>query len=300
MKISKNLAFFIFLLILPLSPIFQSCSSLPKKSQNYPVPLGSSIDAIDLLPKEIIWTPLEPGFEVLNHKIKKQKISWTCVKIDLDTPNLEIVALPKEQMENYPLNSVKNFAKKENTIVAINSSPFDNVTGSNKPIGINVNQGQRTSEPVVRTDYAALALYKNQEGFYRANFLCPQFLYNESPQSYEYVFSGFFQILMDGQISTFESIRRSRTACATSSKGRYLYLFAVTPDFDLQDNNGLTYEECAFIFQELGCTDAIQFDGGHSTALCIYQKEIQKPLFQRKVPALFGIKKSDSKDNLIE
>lgn len=276
-----------FLLIFALSPFVTSCSSLP---QNYSVPLNTSIENPDLIPEEITWNKIQEGFEETSHKIKNLKVSWTCIKIDLDTENLEFIIEPEEVSEKVVTKKLKRFAKENKTLIAINTTPFDNQTNTYKPIGILKNNDLLISQPVKRKDYAALGIYKNQQGKFRADLLCPQSDYFNNPEKYLYVAGGFFQILSNGKIQTFESIRRSRTACGIDAEGRYLYIFAATPDFSIDDQNGLTYEECAFIFKTLGCTNAIQFDGGHSTGLCIKTKEIQKPFFQRKVPVFLGIK----------
>ena len=70
-----------------------------------------------------------------------------------------------------------------------------------------------------------------------------------------------------------------------------LYILVATPVFSLTDKNGLNYEECAAILKKLGCTDAMQFDGGHSSALVVNGKDVEKPFLQRKVPTvlLFGL-----------
>lgn len=277
----------IVLFIFTLSPFATSCSSVP---QNYSVPVGTTLENSGLFPEEINWTKITDGFEEISHKVKNLKVSWTCVKIDLNTENLEFEMEPDEISEIYKTKKLKQFAKENKTIISVNTTPFDNVTNTFAPIGILINNQTLISMSVKRNDYAAIGFYKDIHNNFRADLLCPQSTYLVSSKKYDYVIGGFFQILKDGNISTFESIRRSRTACGIDSEGRFLYIFAATPDFSLNDQNGLTYEECAFILKNLGCNDALQFDGGHSTGLCIYTKEVQKPFFQRKVPAFLGIK----------
>lgn len=60
--------------------------------------------------------------------------------------------------------------------------------------------------------------------------------------------------------------------------------------FALRDRKGLNYKECALIMQQFGCTKAMQFDGGHSSGFCIYNKQVEVSFLQRKVPTAFGIK----------
>ena len=71
-------------------------------------------------------------------------------------------------------------------------------------------------------------------------------------------------------------------------KGRFLYLFITVPNFSLDDRNGLDYMECSEILKYLGCDDAMQFDGGHSTGMIFNGKHVDKPTLQRKVPTAIG------------
>lgn len=289
---SKKIGFiFSVFFILSLSPFVQSCSSIPKDDFEVidSVPLEQK-----LLPQTIHWETINnnPGFQTITYKVKEQKVTWTCVKIDLTNTNLELIIQPSEKNEIYTLNSVQEFAKQNKTIVAINTTPFDNVDKTYKPWGITKFNDKIISPWVNREDYAALAFYKKFDGSYNAKLLCPQKDFLIEAIDFDYIIGGFFQILKDEEILKFESIRRSRTACGIDERGETLYLFAVTPNFSLNDRNGLTYEECALILKKLGCSNALQFDGGHSTGLCINSKTIRKPIFQRKIPCIFGIKEN--------
>ena len=153
-----------------------------------------------------------------------------------------------------------------------------------KAKGIVKDNGKVLSEPVEQ--YCALAITTCADGTLTCTILENQS--SEQIEKYDYVIGGFFVILQDGQILEYVQNRRSRTACGTDDTGRILYLFAVTPDFSLNDKNGLSYPECAAILQQLGCTSAMQFDGGHSTAMVINGKTVRAPLFQRKVAAAAG------------
>ena len=107
-------------------------------------------------------------------------------------------------------------------------------------------------------------------------------------EDYLYAVGGFFTIYEDNNIISFNKGKRSRSGCGISGEGRYLYLMTVTPFFHPTDRNGLNYEECAIIFRRLGCTKAMQFDGGHSCALVVNGKQVEAPFMQRKVPIALG------------
>jgi exopolysaccharide biosynthesis protein len=104
----------------------------------------------------------------------------------------------------------------------------------------------------------------------------------------EFAFGGFYEILNHKTIYQFEKYKRSRTAVGISHNGRFLYCFATAGIACPTGRNGLNFEECALILQHLGCTQAMEFDGGHSTGLVLNKKNLIRPNLQRKVPALVG------------
>lgn len=248
--------------------LLTSCATTKALSQDY-------LQSAEL----IEWTQLKPGFEITNQKIKELGVSWTCVKIDLAL----VKKMPVIAANEKPF-SVKSFARQNALTVAINTTPFSMNPKAYKPTGIIKDNGIILSEQVEQ--YCALAITTGND-----NTLTCTILKNQTPaeiEKYDYAIGGFFVILKDNQIQEFAHNRRSRTACGTDSTGQLLYLFAVTPDFSLTDKNGLSYPECAEILKRLGCTNAMQFDGGHSTAMVVQGKSIQAPLFQRKVAAAMG------------
>jgi exopolysaccharide biosynthesis protein len=234
----------------------------------------------DILPPAAVeWTELKPGCQITNQKIRELGVSWTCVKIDL----AQLEAGPVITVSKKPF-SVKDFARKNDLTVAINTTSFSKEGSLVKPQGIVKDNGKVLSELVEQ--YCALAITTCADGTLTCTILENQS--SEQIEKYDYVIGGFFVILQDGQILEYVQNRRSRTACGIDDTGRILYLFAVTPDFSLTDKNGLSYPECAAILQQLGCTSAMQFDGGHSTAMVINGKTVRAPLFQRKVAAAAG------------
>ena len=239
-----------------------------------------SLSQTDILPPATLeWTELKPGFEITNQKIRELGVSWTCVKIDLTL----LEAGPVITTSDKPF-SVKDFARQKDLTVAVNTTQFSTDGASVKAEGIIKDNGSILSEPIQK--YCALAIFTDEDGVLTCSILENQ-NYSEI-EKYDYAAGGFFVILKDGQILEFAQNRRSRTACGTDNTGHILYLFAVTPDFSLTDKNGLSYPECAAIMHELGCTQAMQFDGGHSTSMVINGKAAQTPLFQRKVAAAIG------------
>lgn len=219
-------------------------------------------------------------FELFQGETPDKKATWHCIKIDLENPQLQIQIIP--ETEQCKSDYLKNIARKNNAKVAINTTPFTFDTES-PLVGITKVNGKTISSAVER--YSALC--------FTSRPLTAHIIKNQTAadlEQYPCAIGGFFTILENRQIQTFEKIKRSRSAAGLSHNGRYLYLFATTPKFSLRDNNGMTYEECASLLLELGCTDAMQFDGGRSTGLYYNGVELEKPLLQRKVPAIIIIK----------
>ena len=311
----------IFLFSLLFTFLFFGCqttSLLLKEKYTDPQVLSEE----ELLPPEIVWTPLEvngnsgasfckdddgntiddanesageavdrisdaknpqvPTFQIINHKIKSENVEWTCVKINLDEPNLEIVAKPSRQDLGKRF-FLKNFAQKTKSIVAVNTVPSDMDPKSYLPVSVVKIDGEIICP--VNSSYSALAFSQNP---LRAKIIKNQ---NEDDiADCDYAFGGFFTILEDGDIYEFAKYKSSRTAVGFANGGRELYLFATCGINCPTGRNGLNFEECAVILKALGCTDAMEFDGGHSTGLAIQGENAIRPGLQRKVPAAFGIR----------
>lgn len=276
---NKNKSLFLFILS---TFLFFSC-------QTTKVSPKTDFSQVDVLPLEILaeektnFQQIEDGFEVISRQIDEIKVSWTCVKVDLSNPNLKIKAEPSSKNMLGKTFRLKKFAKKNKTIVAINTSPFD-LGKTDWPIGITkINNNIITENS---SKYCALGFYYDENNNLRAEIINSQ--NDEDSKKFAYAFGGFFTTYEDGKIIPFQKNRRSRTACGINDDGSILYLFVTTPNFKIDDRNGLNYEECSEILKSLGCTKVMQFDGGHSSGLCIYTKLVQKPFLPRKVPAAIG------------
>lgn len=220
------------------------------------------------------------GFEFFSGETENKRATWHCIKIDLDTPQLDIDLIPSTN--EVALYSVKKTAKQRGAKAAINTTPFRNKE-DNSLVGVTKLANKEITPP--QKKYAALGFTESP--------LRARILNTQSSELLEPCFiatGGFYVILEQEKILPFSNIKRSRSAAGISENGRYLYLFATTPKFNLKDYEGMTYEETAELLKSLGSTDALQFDGGHSTSLYFNGKELEKPLFQRKVPALLLIK----------
>jgi len=269
-----------------LTLLFTSCVSTKGITRD-----GEFYTEPEVLPLSVLaeetpkWEQIEDGVLFTEHKIERINVTWKCVKIDLDTPGLEIDFAPNPyNIENWSAKfRVKIYMKNRNWIAGINTVPFDK---KYQPIGIIKYKAAPVYHEAVEK-YSALVFSENP---LRASVIEDQF----SAEGYDYAVGGFYTILKDNQIYQFKRFKRSRSACGISEDGRYLYLFAVCAENCPSGRNGLNYEESALILQKLGASEAMEFDGGHSTALEIKGKAPVKPAFQRKIPAALGIIISNS------
>lgn len=285
-KLPSQLIAVVFLLLLT------SCKTTAVLlAEKYTNPLVLPVE--ELCPEEIEWTNIEVAdlpaetFQMTGNIVKSTNSQWKCIKIDLDTPGLEIAATPyREDLGKHFY--LKQFAQKNKTITAINTVPFDLDGRTYIPVSVVKIDGEIICPPTQL--YAVLGITK-KDGKLRATIRSTQEA--EQIAEFDYAFGGFFTILDNNRIFEFEKYKRSRSAAGISDGGRFLYLFAGCGINCPTGRNGFNFEECALILQKLGCDSAMEFDGGHSTGLTLKNKNAVKPSLQRKVPAAFGIKISE-------
>lgn len=155
-----------------------------------------------------------------------------------------------------------SFAKREHCLVAMNATPF----GRKSLAGIFKMKGHVLSEPVER--YGALGLRCDKDNTVTAARVFESQT-DEELADWDAAFGGFFIVLKDGQVCT-EFVRRSdsRSGAGVSADGKILYLLVVEGE-RMSQSRGLSYPQCGQIFRALGCSDALEFDGGGSSDLCI-------------------------------
>ncbi len=267
-----------------------SCATTGRFSKTELVTVPEVYDESELMSSFRDWSEVVEGFSICSGKLQKQRVQWHCIRIDLDTPFLYFISLPQKNSLGKTF-FLKDFAKKNHTIAAINTSPFDLYGKTYIPEGITKLDNQIVTEPLAK--YCALCFKRNVEGLWRAKIIPSQT--EEALKDCEYAFGGFFSVLENRELVPFAKNRRSRTACGINDDGSVLYLFVTTPKLYPSDRNGLNFEECAIILRKLGCKDAMQFDGGHSSGMYLFKKAVERPMFQRKVPVALGFLKKAGK-----
>lgn len=273
----RSFIFFISFLLL----FFFSCKTT---NSTYTVSPLTYDELLPFSPEEIDWQNVGEGIDSFAFSNRTNAISYTIVRINLESPHLEIVTLKSSNRWQNSC-SVKSFAKKSDALVAINTSPF-HIKNSILPwskgiaIGLVISEKKVLVEP--NETYSALAFYRDENsGFWSAKIFDRQTdVFQEEKLPCE-ASGGFWTILRDGKIRMFGNSRDCRSAVATSDSGKTLYVFA---------GKNLTYGECALIFERLGCEVAMQFDGGSSSQLVVRGKNTVYQTIPRRVVAIVGFR----------
>ena len=270
--------------LLALCVTLASCVSLPAR----PADEGEAFGDVFFLPGEWKWTDCGvEGIDRLDYAGPPlgggQAVRWHCVRVALDRVPVQLVAYPSVVAEDgiYPALPLKSFAADADCVVALNTTPFDRAPGGLSLAGVHLVQGALLSPPQER--YAALVLLR-RDGELRAAVL-PQQSDALAAEGVEAAFGGFFAVLISGEAQPF-AVRSydRRSAAGVSDGGRTLYLLAV------EGRPGLSYQQCARLFAALGCTDAIEFDGGRSADLWVCGSSVLTDTPVRPQAAGFGFR----------
>ena len=272
-KIYRNIktAYFVFLLFAVLA--FSSCVSSPSLAPDeadllYPVE--------SYIPEQFVWQKINADHELeyLKFTGSDYPIIYHAIKINLDDADLKILCYPStpDTPSFFDGQQTQTFATKNQCVVAINASPYaakSNFFRRRQLIGIHISNKVQLSPPNQR--YAALAFTKTQTGW------LAQITDSQTPQDFTnstFAFGGFYVILTHGAEQSFRAANHdSRTAVGLSEDGKLLYILVAEGERKSQ-SEGLSYQQCARILKKMGCSDALEFDGGGSTQLCINGKSV--------------------------
>lgn len=240
------------------------------------------------VPEVFEWEEVCPGVSRFDFENSEIPLIYHAVKIDLTLAGaagpgrtLELVCSRNE--------STAQFAARNQCAVAVNATPF---MRNGQLAGIHKETGVLLSGPVARYGAIAFKLAENGgvsraghgesgdlgEASAREDGICIARIFSSQAdveiEDFDYAFGGFFVVLRDGQVRT-EFIRRgdSRTGAGLSADGRTLYLLVVEGERPDQ-SRGLSYPQCGEVFRAMGCSDALELDGGSSSELCINGKSV--------------------------
>ena len=224
----------------------------------------------DFIPSEFTWQPVTQGIDRFDFENASVPLVYHAVRIDLSNKNLELICYPDEHTKisgsgTFAGLTTQDFAQRNNCTVAINASPFDGRFRNKKIIG--VHSVNRTQLATPNNRYAAIAFSNDPD----SNGYIAHIIKNQAPdcaEKFDFVFGGFFAVLIDGEFLPYNEIYNSRTGAGISQDGKTLYLLVVEGEEPAR-STGLTYPQCGKIFAAMGCTNALEFDGGGSSQLCI-------------------------------
>lgn len=237
------------------------------------------------------WTKVRDGLETADFYCKDFPVRYHLTKIDLSTPGINLKCYPDEEVleKNNEKNEYERiifkglrtseFARRFKTALAVNTTPFGGknsrwdftakISSTRTIVGIHKFNGIQFASPVEQ--YAALVFdwTDSSEKYLQADIIDSQT--EKAIEPYPFAFGGFYTILRDGKIRTFNTnTHDSRMACGIKDEGRTIIFLAVEGEF--ASSEGLSFPQCAEIFESLGCTCAMEFDGGSSTQMYIGTK----------------------------
>lgn len=230
------------------------------------------------------WRPFEQGVDILAGVVARPKLRFWAARIDTSHPSLEIVVSPKEAVDGsfeaniVPASSVSRFVERFDCVVGINATPFYPVSETEgekrSVVGLTVSNGVVVSAPVAGYDalvfYADGALAIENQGAMREatdGAICGA---TRDVSAIWNAVGGFYAILKDGDLTeraVSERGEKRHPRSAAGINGGILYLLVI--DGRQLSSVGATEAETALILQKLGAVDAINFDGGGSTALAL-------------------------------
>ncbi len=255
--------------------LFAGCASLARPE------LSAEEEAVlypvaSYVPEFFDWEEVCHGISRFDFDNSEIPLIYHAVKIDLTLA--DVVCSRNE--------STAQFAALTQCAVAVNATPF---TRSGQLAGIHKEEGELLSQPVSRYGAVAFKVAGNDgDCGYVARIFASQA--DEEIEDFDYAFGGFFVVLRDGLVCT-EFIRRgdSRTGVGLSADGKTLYLLVVEGE-RLDQSRGLSYPQCGELFRAMGCSDALELDGGSSSELCINGKSVLSYKVHTRQSNSFGFK----------
>jgi hypothetical protein len=208
------------------------------------------------------WSPIFRGVERLQGSTDQPRpLSVQAVRVDLREPGIDFLVTPSNGSapKDVGARSVSEFLEEFQCQVAINGSVFD-VYAEHRGdpmdvLGLSLSRGQRYSPP---NRWDALLIGKDRRAWIARAPINARAAWNG--------LSGYYALLVDGRNNGGMADLHPRSAVGVSRDGRYLILMAADgrqPGY----SEGLTTAETAEWMRKLGAWNALNLDGGGSTAL---------------------------------
>ncbi|MBO7136550.1 MAG: phosphodiester glycosidase family protein [Spirochaetaceae bacterium] len=283
--------------------LFSNCVVLsPAEQANASQSENSSTNeaVVSIAENQFNWEEIAEGIKHCSFFDETSHSRCNAVKINLDTPNINLIASrPVEEVTDggtsvFKAETTKKFAQRNSAIVAVNATPFNYPSGraSKKRTiaGVYAINDKILAPRAGR--YAALIFAADNNEKLTASILDTQNDF-EPDSTTRFAFGGFWTLLKDGRIIMFKSQQKEpRTAAGILDNGKTLILLAI--DKSGSTSKGATFNETSSILLKLGATEAIMLDGGSSSSLIINGRQISKTFPHVEVALSFGFQLKDS------
>ncbi len=253
--------------------LLSSCSTISSYILRTPVPYERSyvetntVAAIDVW--EPCWETIQPGIAVTGVTIANPRLEAWAVRINTTDPGITPVVGPEPDASGY-VASVKTstFAKQNDCLVAINTTPFDPMPRAEgdpvRSVGVVIQKSTLYAAPDPR--YAALVFLQD-----KTIAVLEQSEIDSCIQQVEYAAGGFFIVLREGEPTGNTEYRNPRSAAGVSKEKTILYLLVI--DGRRSGSAGATAVETGKLLQRLGAWEGLIFDGGGSTTLALQRDD---------------------------
>ena len=240
--------------------------SPPQTSAASPAPLGATTASLRLRPAANY--PWRPIFRGIDHATTETStpvpMKLNALRVNLQAPGIAFLVTPSNG--DAPLDTTgtwtSTFLRTYQCQAAVNASPFRPVVQKEQTpedvLGLSVSRGDVYSPAA--TSYGALLISRDNKAWIATPPIKKTNAYN--------AVGGFRLLLKEGKNVAANDIRHPRTAVGISKNGRWLYL-VVLDGRQKGYSEGATTAEMAEWMRSFGSWDALNLDGGGSTAMVI-------------------------------
>jgi len=209
------------------------------------------------------WRPIFRGIEYATAEAASPRpLRVHAVRIDLREPGIEFLATPSNGERPLDVDGMKTstFLRRHGCQLAINASPYAPLAGAEgvpqDVHGLSISRGDVYSPP--NDTYAALLIGKDNRAWIAAAPIDPKGAHN--------AVGGFGLLLRAGENVAQDDALHPRTAAGVSEDGRRLILLVIDGR-QAGYSEGATTAETAEWIRRFGARDAVNLDGGGSSAL---------------------------------
>lgn len=234
-------------------------------------PRTAATNAIALKPADVVkyarisrWKPIFRGVEMCQGSTSSPRlIEARAVRVNLREPTIEFLVTPSngDAPKDTGARTTSEFLTEFKCQVALNGSVFDvfaKERGAPMDVqGLSLSRGDLYSPP---NQWDALLISTNRRAWIARSPVDALGAFNG--------LSGFYALLINGKNTGTMKDRHPRSAVGVSRDGRYLILLALDgrqPGY----SEGASTAETAEWMRKLGAYNALNLDGGGSTALVI-------------------------------